>query len=113
MNLLLVAAAVLTVLVAATHSLLGEKMIFGGAAELPSTFRGILRATWHATSLLGLALAAVMLSHGLAGEPPPNAVRLSTAAAMGLSALAVLVWTGGRHPGWIALGLVGALCALA
>jgi hypothetical protein len=116
MNAALAASALLCAATGLAHSFLGERMIFGRSGarpELPARFRGILRASWHATTLLGFGLAAVMLHHATSSAPVPHAVRFGISAATAASSAAVLVWTRGRHPGWIALAAVAGLCLLA
>jgi hypothetical protein len=116
MNVWLLSAGGLAIIVGAVHSLLGERMIFRldvRESGVSGRYRGILRASWHATTLFGWALAAVMLQGALSPSPLPPAVRISIVAAMGLAAGAVLWWTRGRHPGWIGLLAVAVLCALA
>ncbi|MGL4240978.1 MAG: hypothetical protein ACRCTI_07690 [Beijerinckiaceae bacterium] len=116
MNMTLAAAAALCAATGLVHSVLGERMIFANAEmhdRLPARFRGIIRASWHATTLLGFGLAAVMLHHAASGAPMPLAIRLGTSSAIAAAGAAVLIWTAGRHPGWIALGIVAGLCLMA
>jgi hypothetical protein len=118
MNLTLAAAAALTALIGAIHSALGERLIFGlppgsAADAVTGRYRGILRASWHATTLFGWALAAVLAWFAVSPLPFPAGVRAAAVAATGLSSLLVLLLTRGRHPGWIGLAGATALCAAA
>ena len=67
--------------------------------------RGILRATWHATTLFGFAIAATLLHYAGAAESMPLVIRLAIVLALAGSAVAVLWWTKGRHPGWVGLAV--------
>jgi hypothetical protein len=118
MNLTLAAAALLAILIGAVHSALGERRIFNpaersGDAAIGGRYSGILRASWHATTLFGWALAAMLLWFAQAPLAFPQEVRVAAVLSLTLSALLVLVWTCGRHHGWIGLGTIAALCALA
>jgi hypothetical protein len=117
----LTAAGLLAIAIGATHSILGERNIFWAAEgsalaaspALPAgRHRGILRATWHATTLFGFALAAILLHYASMGGAIPLLIRSAIAVALGASSIAVLWWTKGRHPGWIGLGLAAALTAI-
>jgi hypothetical protein len=118
MNVYLVSAAILAILVAVAHSVLGEVMIFrrlrtGGI--IPTNGGGLLResnvrilwASWHVLSVFGIGIAAVLLwlSQPSAGSVPQAFVRGAFAAAMLSGSALVLVATRARHPGWI--GLLG------
>jgi hypothetical protein len=114
-NLLLAAAAVM-VLTGLAHSVIGERLIFsrlreGGIvptlAPMPLKERHvrILWASWHLVTLLGWALAAILVLLPSKAPGAPGADPLLTTivvATAGGSAL-VLWATRGRHPGWIAL----------
>ena len=123
MHPLLTTAASVAILTGVAHSVLGERLIFRhlrppGAVvpSLPaSPLRGrhvrILWATWHLASVFGWAFAGLLLATAWGPGSPSllDAVLAATAAAHLGGALLVLVATRGRHPGWIALAVVGAL----
>lgn len=122
MQSLLATAAVLATVTGVVHSLLGEWLIFRHlreAALVPSLpappLRGrsvrILWATWHLASVLGWALAGLLWQLARSPEAvlPGNTVLVVIAAAFSTGSLLVLVGTRARHPGWVALGGVGAL----
>lgn len=118
MNPLLASASLLLAIIALVHTMLGEFLIFrrlrksslvpteGGSALRERQVR-ILWATWHAVSVLGWAMAAMLWQ--LAHTPAPDALQSPLLAAIaagsfGASAL-VAIGTRARHPGWI--GLLG------
>jgi endonuclease/exonuclease/phosphatase (EEP) superfamily protein YafD len=117
MNAYLAAAATLTALVGLVHSVLGERLVFSrmrqghlvptnGGTVLREPHVRILWASWHVLSVLGWAIAAVILM--LAAEPLSDlhAFLLHVMAiAMLASAALVFYGTKARHPGW--LGLLG------
>lgn len=123
MQTLLIVASLLALVTGIIHSLLGEWLIFRHlragslvpslpAPPLQARHVRILWATWHLASVLAWALAGMLfqLSQG------PVAARWllgATACAFLAGSLLVLVGTGGRHPGWIALAAVGILSWLA
>jgi hypothetical protein len=124
-SILLYAGAVVAALTSVIHSVFGERLIFRqlreasfipakAAPPLRRSHIRILWATWHLASVFGLALAALLFE--LARNPNGPGPQFVLAAACGGyfgSALLVLIGTRGRHPGWIALTLVGAAAGLA
>jgi hypothetical protein len=119
---LLVAAAALAVVVGIVHSALGEFLIFrrlrwGGlvpseaAPVLAPRHLAIIWASWHALTVFGLALAAIVLriAEGLPAAELVGFVRGSIALAMSVAGGLVLFATRARHPGWIALLLVAVM----
>lgn len=122
MQLTLILAAMIAVLVGVVHSVLGEKLMFSrlrqqhwvpgkSAGPLHESHIRIIWASWHALSVFGFVLAAILLRLAW----PVQAVQLSAFilhavfAGMVAAALLVLVGTRGRHPGWIGLLAVGLL----
>lgn len=92
---------------AAAHSSLGEWLIFRhwrDAPPIPRSHAGIIRASWHALSLLGLAMGVILWRVPL---DTPSAALLS--ASFFLSAGMIAVWTRFRHAGWILMALIGLL----
>ena len=123
MQPLLIAASALALVTGLVHSFVGERLIFRhlrGASQVPtlpapplrSRHVRILWATWHLASVLAWALAGLLWQLAGAAAPVVSAQSVLVACAAGFLAgsLLVLVGTRGRHPGWIALALVGALC---
>jgi hypothetical protein len=124
MNDWLVAAALVVALTGLAHSVGGEWMIFrtlrrggivprGGAPVLRGYQTRILWANWHLVTLLGWALAALLLwTAAPAGRAASGGV-IELGAAVTLAAGGALVlWSNrGRHPGWVALWLAAALTA--
>ncbi len=116
-------AAILCVLVATVHSLLGELLIFrklrtrgvvptAAAAPLRSGNVRILWATWHLASVFGLGFAAILFAIAF-GRVALDPIILHAViwAFAGGSAL-VLLATRGRHPGWVGLLAVAILVYL-
>jgi hypothetical protein len=125
MSALLLFAGSLALVTGAVHSVLGEVLIFrhlrhGGlvptkaAPPLRERHVRILWATWHLTSVLGWALAGVLLR--LAVGPRESSFEAFVVSAIVFAnlggSLLVLVGTRGRHPGWIALAIVATLAWL-
>jgi hypothetical protein len=114
----LFAAGVLTLLVGAVHSILGEILIFrrlrvdsivptNGAPLLLERHVRILWASWHVVTVLGWAFGVVLIRLSL--SPTTESVKVllenSIVYAMLASAAIVFIGTKGKHPGWI--GLLG------
>jgi hypothetical protein len=115
---LLIPAALLTIIVALTHSILGEVLIFSrlrtgsiiptqGGSLLRERHVRILWASWHVVSIFGFAMAAVIWRLSAPTTDPVSRVFVthSFAMAMLLSSLLVLIATKAKHPGWF--GLLG------
>jgi hypothetical protein len=112
------AAAMLAIVVALVHSILGEIMIFrrlrkpgrmiptdGGERLLGSNVR-ILWASWHVLTVFGLGMAAILLRLASSARTAEHDfIAQAIAVSMLGGSLLVLVGTRGRHPGWV--GLLG------
>lgn len=122
MQPLLATAAILALVTGVVHSFLGERLIFRQlrvasivptlpAPPLQNRHVRILWATWHLASVLAWASAGLLWQLARASLPSLSAQSVLMAAAAGFIAgsLLVLFATRGRHPGWIALAVVGAL----
>lgn len=73
----------------------------------------ILWASWHITTALGWAVAAVLLMFARTpAEVGACDIARALAAGMGASGLLVLFGTRGRHPGWIGLLLAAGFTLL-
>jgi hypothetical protein len=121
MNRLYLTAGLLSVAVAAVHSILGELWVFqrmrrgsvvptDGGTMLREPHVRILWASWHVLSVFGLVLAALLIE--AAFRPGPGWVPLAIAGAMGMAAALVGFGTRGRHLGWVGLLSVAVLTAL-
>lgn len=118
---LAVISALLLIITAAAHSMIGEQRLIrpllerhDGILAVPLA-RFILRAAWHLTSVSWLVLATALLAMALR---PDSAFRI-TLAAVGIAFAAAGIYDAfgsrGRHVGWpmlTAIGLVS-LAALA
>ena len=122
MQPLLATAAVLALVTGVVHSFLGERLIFRHlrtssivptlpAPPLQNRHVRILWATWHLASVLAWALAGLIWQLASNPESALSARSILVASAAGFIAgsLLVLFATRGRHPGWIALAIVGGL----
>ncbi len=121
MNPFLIAAACLTVILGLIHSILGERLFTrwrqGGVVASDSSsllleeHSHILRATWHASSVLGWCVAAILLQ--LAFHPSlgiyGGVIARTVAIFMLLGAVLVFLCTKGRHLGWLGLSGIAAL----
>lgn len=122
MNLFLASASLLLILIGLVHSALGEHLIFRrmrNGAVVPTIGHPLLReghvrilwATWHAVSVFGFGLAAILF-YSAWPEPvlPVNAFALNAIAATAAAAGGLVFYaTKGMHPGWFGLILV-AVC---
>lgn len=126
MPMALFGAGLLAFATGLVHSLLGERLIFRrlrehgalmtACADAPATESrrlGILWATWHLASVFGWAFGALLLLLALGQAPTATGVLIAVAAAHLTGAVLVFVGTHGRHPGWIALSVVGLVAAVA
>jgi hypothetical protein len=114
-------AAGLAVSVGATHSVLGEVLIFSGLRHggiVPIGARSgllerqvrILWATWHLPTIFSFMVAAILIRFSVwpeQGEPQVFVVQ-AIIATTSLSAAIVFVATRGKHPGWIGLLAIAA-----
>lgn len=125
MNPYFVLAAALCFFVGASHSVIGEILIFSrlrqggfiptnGGRLLGERHVRILWASWHFLTVLGWFVAALLLWLALpaAREAPHDSVEYGIAISMFAGALLVFIGTRARHPGWIALLVVGVLTLL-
>lgn len=109
MNIPLIIAAVITIIIGAIHSILGERLIVIPLLKrdlpkiLGSEFitRRTIRLAWHLTTLAIWALGAIMLvysAHSL--YPGGRAVLTIIAVTFLISSLASLILVRGKHFSW-------------
>jgi hypothetical protein len=126
MSILLLSAAAISALTGVIHSVFGERLMFrqlrreswlptAAAPPLRGAHVRILWATWHLATVFCWAFAGLLvyLSSHAHNATLLQPILIATIIAHIGGAILVLVGTRGRHPGWIALGLVGVLCSLA
>ena len=116
MNLWLLVAAVLTFLLGATHSLLGQRYIvrplFG--AELPKLLgssrfmRNTMWFGWHLTTLLMWGVAALLFNMSL-GTGSFISARAIIGCMFVACAVLSLLATRGKHFSWVVFGIIAAL----
>lgn len=118
MRISLLIAAGLTMVLAAAHSYLGERYILirlFRRDNLPKLLGGVeftkqtLRFAWHITSFAWLGLATLLL---LMSSSPGGAHRAQArviAAVFGLSGVAALLGSRGRHLSWVVFFAIAAL----
>ncbi len=110
MNAPFLIAAVLLMLMVVVHSVMGERLVFRELLSLPdlprlgrsrSLMRQTLRFNWHVTSVIGIVVAATLVSLAAAPEPAAGD-QIATAIAIGLLVCALLagISTRGRHYSW-------------
>jgi hypothetical protein len=118
MRISLLIAAVLATLLAAAHSYLGERYILMRLfrrTDLPKLLGGTeftkrtLRFAWHITSVAWLGLASLIIV--LAQSPDETQVTQARliAAVFGISGVAALLGSRGRHLSWIVFLAIAAL----
>ena len=123
MNLPLLFAAWLCVVLGLIHSILGEYLIFRHlrkgnlaptipAPPLKERHIRILWASWHIVSLFGWTIAAILFVYTYAPAPLQSVTLAACAIGCLSSGLLVLYATQGKHPGWIALTVIGLLIYL-
>ena len=111
-------AAILAIVVALVHSILGEIMVFrrlrkpgraiptDGGERLTGPNVRILWASWHVLTVFGVGMAAMLLRLASSARTVEHDfIAQVIAVSMLGGSLLVLVATRGRHPGWI--GLLG------
>jgi hypothetical protein len=117
-NPLLATAAILTVLLAAAHSYLGERYILirlFRRGDLPKLLGGTtftqhtLRLAWHITSVAALGFAALMVALALPGGVEPRVHGAVIGATFAICGLVALVGSRGRHLSWIVFFSIAAL----
>ena len=118
MNPALATAAILTVLLAAAHSYLGERYILMRLfrrSDLPKLFGGTrftqdtLRFAWHVTSVAFVGFAALLVALALPGGVSPRVLGWVIGTTFAVSGLVALIGSRGRHLSWIVFFSVAAL----
>lgn len=121
MNGFLAAAGTLAFFVGLVHSVLGERLIFrrmrqggfiptNGARLIGEGHVRILWASWHALTVFGWCIGAILFWLAQ-GSPSLADAFFAKAITVAMVAAAALVFTGtqARHPGWVGLLGVAAL----
>lgn len=116
MNTYLLIAAVLTFLLGAAHSVIGERLVFrlmrknrkkltNKDNQLPLRHQRIIWASWHLVTILGWDIGTILLWLSLSGTEMGTVQTIITISMLA-GALIVLGGTKGKHPGWIVLLLI-------
>jgi hypothetical protein len=110
MNILLLIGGMMSALIGIVHSLLGERLVLGPLFErgdVPkllgsATFaRRTLRFTWHLTTVLLLAIGAVVIALSLSPLEPQSAWILRVLSMnFGVCSLLSLIGARGKHFSW-------------
>lgn len=107
---MLIIAALLTLGVGAMHSIIGEKRLIQPLmtwSEFPRLFgsqalaRTTIRIAWHLTTLIWIALAAVMAAIGVDPANSRTAFLLAMAVLFSVSAALPLLLSRGKHRSWV------------
>ncbi|WP_431166037.1 hypothetical protein [Tenacibaculum halocynthiae] len=125
MNNYLFIAGVLSFLLGAVHSVLGEYLIFKkkrikrrivpskGSLELRERHLRILWSTWHLASVFEWCIAGLLIKISLIENFQEieliNFILELISSTMFFGAILVLIGTKGKHPGWFILLLIGGL----
>lgn len=127
MNSYLLAAGILCILLGLVHSVLGEMQIFKhkrtsgivptkATPDLMERHLRIIWSSWHLVSVFGVLIGLFLIAIGYAkgGMHPDlrDAVLVTTAVAIGLGSVLVLLGTKGKHPGWAVLLIIAVLVLL-
>lgn len=124
MHVSLLASAILCVLMALTHSILGERLILGPLAhttDLPvvrgsqTATRRTLRFTWHITSIFGLGIAAVLFYFAQLEMLDSSQIFVIRALSLTffLCFLVAVIGSRGRHLSWLIFMLLWILTGFA
>ena len=110
MSIPLIAAAILSAAIGTAHSVLGERLLLGPlfeSGEVPkllgsATFaRNTLRFAWHLTTVLLIAIGAVVVVlAGLPVEGQSVTILRVFSVAFGVSMLVSLIGARGKHFSW-------------
>lgn len=115
---MLIAAAVLLVLLAGFHSVVGERLILqpiNRADNLPKIWNSrqamfrTLQATWHLVSVLWLGLAVHLVMIELAPTRSVASFLGIFGVIFAALAIAPLVLKAGKHKTWVPFGLIAAM----
>jgi len=119
---MLILAAVLLVILCLAHSLLGEKYIISHIVKLDDfpartgdvrLTHAVIRLAWHATSILWLGLAGLLLTYHIGTDDPVRAFLIMMCGVFAVSGVISLVGIKGRHPSWFFFLAIAALCGWA
>lgn len=108
------------IIVSATHSLLGEKLLLkpmfakrGNAVLESDLARLVIRFAWHATSICWVMMAIILYFVGFSQTSLPTIIPLT----LGIGFLAIglfdAIASRGRHVGWPILTAIGVFCLAA
>lgn len=123
MNLLLLAAGILSIIVGLIHSVLGEILIFKklrdgtiipavANKELSEKNIRILWATWHIASIFGWVAGTMLINIANSSFSGSAIFVQYIAISMFIAGALVFMATKARHPGWAGLCSVAILCWL-
>jgi len=121
MSALLLSAAALLGFVAVAHSYLGERYILirlFRRNDLPKLFgsdeftKRTLRLAWHITSVMGLGLAAILVTLASPEAPFVRTAAEIISATSALCGLLAFAGSRGRHLSWIAFFAIAVLAWL-
>jgi hypothetical protein len=124
MNILVFSAAILTFLLGAVHSFLGEKLIFNrmrtkgivpteGHELLKAYQVRIIWASWHLVTVFGWGIGAIFLFYSLPLDVAFEEIVIDISFySVCLGALLVFCATKGKHLGWAVLLVIGLLLLL-
>ncbi len=107
MQVQLAVAAVLSVLIALAHTILGERYILirlFRRVDLPQFTRRTLRVAWHLTTIAWIGFAVVLCN--ASGAPR---VLMIIAGTFAVTGAAILIASRGRHLAWIVFLIIAAL----
>ena len=116
-NVYLFAAAVLIILTALVHSVMGERLIFARwrrkTPDIPNGYIGIIWASWHVLSVFGLMIAAVVAFYAI-GLMPMSSALLRAFATLFVVSSALIAWgTKWQHPAWAVFLILAILMLIA
>jgi hypothetical protein len=118
MNVPLHIAALLTALLGAAHSYLGERYVLGRLfrrGNLPDVFRNVeftkrtIRLAWHVMTIFAIGFAALFAALASAGSNDMRTICTIVSATFALSGVLALVLTRARHLSWVVFFAIAAL----
>ncbi len=104
-------AALLSVLGAVAHSLVGERFFakLRSEAGLQPQVMATIRIVWHSLSVMWIGLAGALAVLRWGPEHPHTAIVLSVATAFLVSAVIAAAGSRWRHPAWVLLVVLAGL----
>jgi len=115
---MLLTASILTLIIGLAHSWLGEKKLIQPVIALqdfpallgsPDIAKSTLRVSWHLLSLCWWGIAGLLSYYAINNAPAPIPLLSMITGVFGLSGLAALIFSRGKHKSWVIFFIVAAI----